>query len=100
MNIKPGVILHMRPCLVTIISVAQAEFAHESVECFITAGIDGKHMPNSKHYSAEALDFRTRHLPRQDEQAAMIAARMNKSLGKDYDVIAEANHIHAEYDPK
>lgn len=69
----------------------------------ITAGNNGKHMQNSKHYSGEALDFRTHHLT--NEQCKALISEIRRRLGKDYDVILEDSggpneHGHAEYDPK
>lgn len=72
-------------------------------EMYITAGSNGKHMQGSKHYSLEALDFRTHHLT-SIETAALIK-EIRSRLGPDYDVIfedvgKENEHGHVEYDPK
>lgn len=69
----------------------------------ITVGRNGKHKTLSKHYTDEALDFRTRHLP--DPVATALLAEVSRRLGPDYDVILEDSntpneHGHAEFDPK
>ncbi len=105
LNIKPGVILVMRPCLEPIIAAAQNAFFSQNADCTITSGVEAcgveaVRLMRSKHPSGEALDWRISHLPRKAEQASMIAALMKKELGNDYDVVVKATHIHSEYDPK
>lgn len=67
-------------------------------DCVITSASDGKHGPNSLHYKGCALDLRTRHLNGQQLQA--IYAELKESLGDQFDVVLEADHIHLEYQPK
>jgi hypothetical protein len=72
------------------------------VDMLITAGRDGRHKVVSKHYSDEALDFRTKHLD-QVTRRALIAV-LQRRLGKAYQVLLESpglvnEHGHAEYDP-
>lgn len=69
----------------------------------ITSGNDGRHMTGSRHYTFEAVDFRTKHLPR--EVLTPFRTRVKKRLGRDFDVILESvgkvnEHLHVEYDPK
>lgn len=54
---------------------------------------------NTKHYTHQALDFRTRNL-RHPMGAKHLAEGLSRVLGKDYDVVLEEDHIHVEYDPK
>jgi hypothetical protein len=79
-----------------------AVLAHSAVgaDMMITACIDGVHGVTSKHYpkTCGALDLRTSHLQQTHVQA--IIGAMERELGKDFDVIYETDHIHAEYDPK
>ena len=68
----------------------------------VTSGNDSQHKDNSKHYSEEALDFRTKNLTVGEKGLLVVAVR--KRLGPDYDVILEAvgkanEHLHIEYDP-
>lgn len=64
----------------------------------ITSGLDGVHMPGSRHYEGLALDFRTRHL--NWHQKSAVRRSIARNLGSDYDVLLERTHLHVEYDPK
>lgn len=64
----------------------------------VTSISDGKHKPNSKHYEGYAADFRIWGIS--PAKLQKIAADIQARLGKDYDVVVEATHIHIEYDPK
>jgi len=68
----------------------------------ITSGNDGKHGIDSKHYSDEALDFRTKHLD--NFQLELLIKTVKRHLGKGYQLIVEERtkeneHLHIEYDP-
>ena len=76
------------------------EYRQHNIEVVITSGNDGRHSVTSKHYAGNALDIRTRTLPSPEEDGRAIAQRLNQSLGRDFDVIFEGDHIHVEYDPK
>ena len=65
------------------------------LEITITSGNDGKHMKGSKHYTYEALDFRTRDLSKTNVTKVMTMLRGR--LGPHYDVILEHDHLHVEY---
>ena len=67
-------------------------------DCVITSANDSKHGPNSLHYKGQALDLRTRHLNGQGLQS--VYHKLKESLGEQFDVVLEANHIHVEFDPK
>lgn len=74
-----------------------------TVNMFVTSGNDRVHKRGSKHYTNDALDFRTKHLSTADKRALITAVK--KRLGPDYDVILEAEgqsneHAHIEFDPK
>ncbi len=66
--------------------------------CVITSGSDGKHGPNSLHYSGQALDLRTNNLPPQAVQS--IVDRLKEALGAQFDVVLESDHLHLEWQPK
>lgn len=73
------------------------------VDMLITAGTDGVHMKESKHYSGDALDIRTKHLS--SSARANLLMEIRRRLGGDYDVVLESlgrrnEHAHIEYDPK
>jgi hypothetical protein len=52
-------------------------------------------MEGSLHYRGFAVDLR---LPTDNKEE--IRAELAASLGAEYDVILEIDHIHIEYDPK
>ena len=70
----------------------------------ITSVCDGTHMEGSKHYEGNAFDVRTWVTDTCGVQMSRdtkrdIATFLQNILGMDYDVVAEATHIHVEYDP-
>jgi hypothetical protein len=74
-----------------------------SGEILITSGNDSTHMKGSKHYSDEALDFRTKSLSKADKH--LFKDTLATRLGKGYDLVLEDEdgpneHLHVEYDPK
>lgn len=82
----------------------QPIFADYPRELWITAGIDGKHSANSRHYSGNALDLRSKAFPSVALKQE-FTKRLSKRLGPDYQVILEDlngpnEHVHAEYDPR
>jgi hypothetical protein len=63
----------------------------------VTSGLDGRHKKGSLHYAGLAVDLRSRCF---DPSTRMIVAReLRKSLGNEFQVIAEKHHIHVEFDP-
>lgn len=95
----------VKPKILTI-AAAVINAANElrlNVDMLITSGNDSKHMENSKHYTYEALDFRTHHLNNSDTKLLIENAR--RRLGKSYQLILEDldkpnEHLHIEFDPK
>jgi hypothetical protein len=79
-------------------AVANTANAHNLPDMLITSGNDSQHMAGSRHYTDEALDFRTRHLTA--EQKSILVQFVKLRLGPDYDVVLESDHLHIEYDPK
>ncbi len=72
-------------------------------ELLVTSGNDSVHMVGSKHYTDEALDFRTKTLTTAEKHALAVTVRGR--LGRNYDVILESEgqpseHLHIEHDPK
>ena len=91
----------MLMCVAALVNAA--EELDLGVDMVITAGRNGKHKTDSKHYTYEAIDFRTKHLSKLDK--GLLVAVMRRRLGADYDVILEDvsgsnEHGHAEHDPK
>jgi len=52
----------------------------------------------SKHYRDQALDFRISTIPN-TEILNKIVSMVKSTLGPNYDVVLESDHIHIEYDP-
>jgi hypothetical protein len=72
-------------------------------DMLVTSGNDSTHKKGSKHYEDKALDFRTKHLKREQKHA--LATGVRARLGLDYDVILESEgkvneHLHVEFDPR
>lgn len=101
LGIKFGVQPPLLRIFAAIANVAQdLEYPSEVV---ITSGIDGKHMPNSYHYSLRALDVRTKTFPSLTAKQEFMTL-LKEELGKEYDVLLEGlnrphEHIHVEFDP-
>ena len=60
----------------------------------ITSGKDGIHSKNSLHYVGKAIDIRSKDMINIDNVCYILRV----SLGKDFDIIKENDHIHIEYD--
>jgi len=69
---------------------------------WITSGADGKHMATSLHYKNRAFDVRIWNIAGGNgkEEAAAWVIRLKSTLGNNYDVVLESDHIHIEFDPK
>ena len=59
--------------------------------------VEGR-LSDSRHYSDEAIDLRTRDTS--PDKVDRIVRELKEALGRDYDVVKKSNHIHVEYDPK
>ena len=96
---KSGVRLDLLcPQMVLAASVVDAVYAkHDVIDCVITSGSDGVHSPGSYNGKGGALDFRTRNVPTTLRNA--VAQEIGVSLGDNFDVVLERDHLHVEYDP-
>jgi hypothetical protein len=88
----------MRPEILLAAVAAMKVYEAAGHDFTITAGVDGKHMAGSLHYSGAAIDVRTRDLAADEVQK--IIAKMKECLGCDFDVLLEVDHIHIEFQPK
>ena len=71
-------------------------FFKRGEDLFITSIRDGIHGDITLHYDGWAFDIRfPRHNPIQD-----VLAEIKETLGPDFDIIVESDHIHIEYDPE
>ena len=97
--LKPGVdICGLKPEMCLGNQIIHTVFTEQGFNCVITSGREGIHSEKSRHYSGEALDYRTSHLPA--EIINKVVNILAVQLGRDFDVIFEKDHIHVEYDPK
>lgn len=95
--IKPGVKLHPTTVWAVAMPIIREVYQDFGYVAVITSGIDGKHSTNSLHYSGMAFDFRTRDVKPVD--LPHLFATLGQSLGDNFDVVLEKDHIHIEYDP-
>lgn len=75
--------------------VEEAYLRFSGEEAVITSACEGNHSPGSLHYSGDAIDFR-----KAKKAFSEIVASLKKSLGSNYDVVSEGDHLHVEWDPK
>lgn len=110
MTIKEGVKLAgLRPEMSFALQVCDGVFRRYDLEAVLTSGTEGKHRSGSKHYEGKAGDLRLpakckscsgRAINNQGSWPSDWIAELQSALGSDFDVIAEADHIHVEWDPK
>lgn len=100
LSIKNGVVLTgIKPEMAIAACIVDQVYSQYGMQdCVITSGLDGTHKKGSKHYTGEALDFRTNNMP--GNIAVKITDIAQQRLGSNYDIIFETNHIHCEFDPK
>lgn len=96
-KIKEGVTPRNLYIMAAIANVAQLM----NIEVVITAGTDGRHKKNSKHYTGDALDIRSKNVFEKKRFLDLVSIR----LGDGYQCFMESErtpneHFHIEYDPK
>ena len=97
MLIKAGVdISRLNRDIRRALPILNAYALNHKEELIITSTYDGNHSAGSLHYGNDAIDMR--YLKSIDLKKQVAAIKV--LVGKDYDVIAEGNHIHIEYDPQ
>jgi conjugal transfer mating pair stabilization protein TraG len=97
--LKQGVtLLGLVPQMLVAVLVVESLCKECGVACVITAGNDGSHSESSEHYAGRALDFRTRELAA--EQVKELATMAQASLGPDFGVLLESDHLHIHYRPR
>ena len=89
---------------ITVALIVASSIAQEMQrDLVVTSANDSKHMAGSKHYSGEALDFRTHDWAKDAKES--FVNRLRAALGPNFDVIQEDmggpnEHCHVEFDPK
>ena len=81
---------------ISIISPLFKRYGHQAV---VTSGTEKvKHsVKRSKHYSGDALDFRSRYFDKKVQHD--VAEELQERLGKNFVVILESDHFHVHYAP-
>ena len=97
-KVKPGAVLVGSNAVNIILEEVELCFDNMGSSCTVTAGVDGTHRTNSRHYALAAVDFRTRNLTTQ--QKGGLVGRVQDALGDDYDIVLHETHLHVEHDPK
>lgn len=98
LKFKEGVQLTATKAVNQILDAGVQVFDTLAKDCVVTAGRDGVHQIQSKHYTDEALDLRRFHL--EPHEVEPVVQGLKQALGKDFDVVLEHDHLHVEYDPK
>lgn len=94
---KPGATLSVRPEIQHARAVIANIWAKHGYVLTVTSGTDSTHKADSLHYVGLAEDYRTRDVAPSD--LVIMVNDVRASLGSDYDVIIESDHLHVEYDP-
>ena len=98
-TIKPGVSIKGLEVQAAIaFLVACSIYRKYGYTCRLTSGTEGKHSPGSLHYVGLAIDLGILTIPKQMTET--IYREITNSLGAEYDVVLESDHIHIEYQPK
>ena len=87
-----GLNIKMRPVLMAADKIYK-QFGQELVITCTTGFI---HSAGSLHYYGYAIDLRSRYFD--DFTLKQVVANLQNQLGQSYNVIAESDHIHVEYD--
>lgn len=90
----------IQPEMAAVFPIIDGTYEKIGYEAILTSGTEGVHGPNSLHPKGLATDWRTRHM-REDLRLTLVT-RLQKNLGKEFQVILETKppHIHIEFDRK
>ena len=108
LRVKEGVSIRgLQPQLFHAWNVAEELYEQYDADCWLTAGVDGRHGHGSLHYVGYAIDLRIRNLSagtgidaEVTTKAGILKVEIQKQLGSEYDVVLESNHFHIEFQPK
>ena len=99
--LKAGVeIFGLRPELLLAMMVANDVAKYYNVDFVVTSCTEKttKHRSGSLHYAGFAFDMRNRDI--HVGLHTSVKEKLQSSLGKEFDVIVEKDHIHVEFQPK
>ena len=94
---KDNTIVIFNSLINNILTVVGKVYEEHGYDMWVTAGVDGAHMPTSLHYQGRAMDFRTSHIPAITQASILSKCKMRLP---GHDVIMEKDHLHVEYDPQ
>ena len=91
----------VKPANLVILAAACNSAAEMGISITVTSGNDSQHMAGSRHFSNEALDFRSKDMDK--VTYTLFIDKMRARLGSRYQVIHESigrtnQHIHVELD--
>jgi hypothetical protein len=100
--LKPGVdVRGIAPEILLGLTILAEVLWKHGIPTVVTSCRDGDHMVGSKHYVGLAVDVRLPSrfsvLPNID---LMLLMEARESLGEQYDLVLEKDHLHLEYDPR
>lgn len=87
----------LTPRMTVGIIIANEVFASFGLDCWLTSVDDSRHNPGSLHPRGDAIDLRTRFIPKEHRQA--LPALLKARLSPVFQVIDEGDHIHVEHQP-
>jgi hypothetical protein len=88
----------IQPQIVAAFPIIESVFLSFGKESILTSGTEGQHMAGSLHPKGLAADWRIHHVPQ--AMHAQLIEKLQKALGKEFQVILELDHAHVEFDPK
>lgn len=99
MQLKTGVrVRGICPEIILALHIADEIYRkYFASELIVTSLVDGVHSTQkSKHYLGQAADLRIWGL---EGRVESIVSALKAALGDEYDIVAESDHIHMEFDP-
>lgn len=96
-KLKSGVsLLGIQPQIVLAILIAESCFQGQTMTVTSVTDHAVGRSKSSRHKSGLAFDLRTYNL----QSPELTAESIRDSLGNEFDVVLESDHIHVEWDPK
>lgn len=97
---KPGVRMSFSPAVMYMLEKLVEWSDKNKLDLVITAGTDGKHSLNSKHYTSQALDIRSKNFPNEETKYRFVRD-MASMLGNRFFIFLEVpgtenEHFHMQ----
>ena len=98
LSVKQGVRLYgLQPEMLFALDRAQDVLQVYGADAVLTSGRGDKHGQYSHHFKGLAIDLRSRDIDKTKHES--VREHLQSMLGGDYQVIAEKDHFHIEFDP-